>query len=206
MDSANRNFKWSSFCMFLFLLKTFQSYCLFLTIRSLINEQIWTSFSRNVFHIKEKYLYQKGVHTWSWNPAGFCHIALVGSHLQFPRSLLWQGSYRVVALRDWVASFLRTDNPSSPVEFILDPFIKLLYQPNFFFPVFLPWMLLFSFCSYHFSSPLLLQENQRMQQKVDNMAKEVFELQETLLWKDKNIRVWDEWGIWCIAHWCGINQ
>lgn len=138
MDSANRNFKWSSFCMFLFLLKTFQSYCLFLTIRSLINEQIWTSFSRNVFHIKEKYLYQKGVHTWSWNPAGFCHIALVGSHLQFPRSLLWQGSYRVVALRDWVASFLRTDNPSSPVEFILDPFIKLLYQPNFFFSCFPP--------------------------------------------------------------------
>uniref|UniRef100_A0A673TB97 Leucine-rich repeat flightless-interacting protein 2 n=1 Tax=Suricata suricatta TaxID=37032 RepID=A0A673TB97_SURSU len=32
------------------------------------------------------------------------------------------------------------------------------------------------------------QENQRMQQKIDNMTKEVFDLQETLLWKDKNIR------------------
>ncbi|XP_031200135.1 leucine-rich repeat flightless-interacting protein 2 isoform X13 [Mastomys coucha] len=33
----------------------------------------------------------------------------------------------------------------------------------------------------------LLEENQRLQQKVDTMTKEVFDLQETLLWKDKTI-------------------
>ncbi|XP_044790273.1 leucine-rich repeat flightless-interacting protein 2 isoform X11 [Bubalus bubalis] len=34
----------------------------------------------------------------------------------------------------------------------------------------------------------LIEEKQRMQQKIDTMTKEVFELQETLLWKDKSIR------------------
>ncbi|XP_013369142.1 PREDICTED: leucine-rich repeat flightless-interacting protein 2 isoform X10 [Chinchilla lanigera] len=33
----------------------------------------------------------------------------------------------------------------------------------------------------------LIEENQRMQQKIDTMTKEVFDLQETLLWKDKKI-------------------
>lgn len=33
-----------------------------------------------------------------------------------------------------------------------------------------------------------------MQQKVDTMTKEVFDLQETLLWKDKHIRVWMKLG------------
>lgn len=33
-----------------------------------------------------------------------------------------------------------------------------------------------------------------MQQKVDTMTKELFELQETLLWKDKSIRVWVKLG------------
>ncbi|XP_053456270.1 leucine-rich repeat flightless-interacting protein 2 isoform X13 [Nycticebus coucang] len=33
----------------------------------------------------------------------------------------------------------------------------------------------------------LIEENQRMQQKLDSMTKEVFDLQETLLWKDKKI-------------------
>lgn len=35
-----------------------------------------------------------------------------------------------------------------------------------------------------------------MQQKIDTMTKEVFDLQETLLWKDKSIRVWGEIGLW----------
>ena len=46
----------------------------------------------------------------------------------------------------------------------------------------------FSFCFYYFPLPLL-QENQRLQQKIDTMTKEVFDLQETLLWKDKTIGV-----------------
>lgn len=39
-----------------------------------------------------------------------------------------------------------------------------------------------------------------MQQKIDTMTKEVFDLQETLLWKDKNIRVRDDVGLWSEAH------
>lgn len=58
-----------------------------------------------------------------------------------------------------------------------------------FYTVFLPRTpTVFSFCSF-ILSPFPLQENQRMQQKIDTMTKEVFDLQETLLWKDKNIRV-----------------
>lgn len=39
-----------------------------------------------------------------------------------------------------------------------------------------------------------------MQQKIDTMTKEVFDLQETLLWKDKHIRVRDDIGLWSEAH------
>ena len=45
-----------------------------------------------------------------------------------------------------------------------------------------------------------------MQQKIDTMTKEVFELQETLLWKDKSIRVRSETGLWPEARRQGIDQ
>lgn len=35
-----------------------------------------------------------------------------------------------------------------------------------------------------------------MQQKIDTMTKEAFDLQETLLWKDKSLRVGGEPGLW----------
>lgn len=39
-----------------------------------------------------------------------------------------------------------------------------------------------------------------MQEKIDTVTKEVFDLQETLLWKDKNIRVCCVIGLWSEAH------
>lgn len=78
--------------------------------------------------------------------------------------------------------------------------ISLLVSFLFCFPLSnaLFFFLLFYCLFYYFSPPLPLQENQRMQQKVDNMTKEVFDLQETLLWKDKNIRVW-VLSIWALV-------
>lgn len=67
--------------------------------------------------------------------------------------------------------------------------------------------ILFSFLLFYFSSsPLPLQEKQRMQQNIDTVTKEVFELQETLLWKDKSIRVWGGTGLWPEAHRQGTGQ
>lgn len=52
-------------------------------------------------------------------------------------------------------------------------------------------LLLFPFI---LSSSYLLQENQRMQQNIDSITKEVFDLQETINWKDKKIGVWNKYG------------
>lgn len=43
--------------------------------------------------------------------------------------------------------------------------------------------------SFILPSCYLLQENQRMQQNIDCITKEVFDLQETINWKDKKIGV-----------------
>lgn len=79
--------------------------------------------------------------------------------------------------------------------FITD-FALLLSLSALFLFCFLPSkpLLFFFLLFYYLLSPLSLQENQRMQQKVDTMTKEVFDLQETLLWKDKHIRVWMKLG------------
>lgn len=51
-------------------------------------------------------------------------------------------------------------------------------------------------CLSSFILPLyyLLQENQRMQQHIDSITKEVFDLQETINWKDKKIGVGNKYG------------
>lgn len=52
------------------------------------------------------------------------------------------------------------------------------------FPIlFLPWTM----SSWYYSTPL--QESQRMQTKLDALTREVFDLQETINWKDKKIGV-----------------
>lgn len=71
----------------------------------------------------------------------------------------------------WIIDF-----PSS-VKILLPSSVFLLLTP-----------LLFFLSAFIIFFPLL-QENQRLQQKVDTMTKEVFDLQETLLWKDKTIGV-----------------
>lgn len=86
--------------------------------------------------------------------------------------------------------------------FITDIPLPFIFSISFIFVVSLPQTpsLFFFLLFYCFSSLLPLQENQRMQQKIDTMSKEVFDLQETLLWKDTSIRVWGGIGLWSSAH------
>lgn len=46
-----------------------------------------------------------------------------------------------------------------------------------------------SLSSFILPSSYLPQENQRMQENIDSITKEVFDLQETINWKDKKIGV-----------------
>lgn len=141
---------------------------------------------------------------WTQKPLlACCHVAELGK--LFPVGLLLQQQAHEPCHQDTGhhLSFLQA-TLAFPVHHRLSPF-KFLYQLYFCF-VFLPKTpsLFFFLLFYYFSSPLPLQENQRMQQQIDTMTKEVFDLQETLLWKDKNIRVWDEIGLWPDAQWWGI--
>lgn len=61
--------------------------------------------------------------------------------------------------------------------FIFIPFFSLCFLPFLFSP--------FVTCL----PPFPLQENQRKQQHIDTLTKEVFDLQETILWENKHIRV-----------------
>lgn len=103
---------------------------------------------------------------------------------------LWQArGSRVAETRNVILPFSKQLWLFLLIADFLSPFLKFPYQ-LYFCSVCLPLTpSIFLSAFLLLLSPLPLQENQRMQQKIDTMTKEVFDLQETLLWKDKNIRV-----------------